>query len=203
MLINGTVVWAVWLPVAVAVAIFQVRARTGPWHMLGVLALTTHLFWMASVGFFPMPVGDDPGFSLSRVNLVPFRHFFESFNYLGPRQIIRQHGGNFLLLVPFTLVSPALWPRLRAWKWALAVGVGGSVAIELLQLVANAAVGVDYRSVDIDDVILNGAGALAGYALFLGVRASLGAFGRRRTVPESDSGASGPDGASGPGGAPG
>jgi glycopeptide antibiotics resistance protein len=179
MLIDGTVMWALWLPVAVAVAIFQVRARTGVWHTLGVLALTTHLFWMASAGFFPMPIGEGSGFSISRVNLVPVLHFVESFGYLDSRGIIRQHGGNFLLLVPFTLVGPALWLRLRAWKWALTIGAGGSVVIELLQLLADAAVGANYRSVDVDDVIVNTAGALFGYALFLGVRTAVRAHRRR------------------------
>ena len=195
MLIKGTVVWVAWAPVAVAVAVFQVRARTGFWHTLGVLALTTHLFWMASAGFFPMPIGDSSEFSIGRVNLVPLRHFIESFDYLGSRQIVRQHGGNFLLLVPFTLVGPALWPRLRAWKWALAIGMGGSVMIELLQLVANAAVGANYRSVDIDDVILNTIGALVGYALFLGVRAAVRARRRRKATGGSGGVEAGPGGA--------
>lgn len=186
MLIDGTVMWAVWLPVAVAVGIFQVRAQTGVWHTLGVLALTTHLFWMASAGFFPMPIGDSSGFSVSRVNLIPFRELIRSFGYLSQGQIIRQHGGNLLLLVPFTLIGPGLWPRLRARRWALAIGVGGSVTIELLQLAADAAVGANYRSVDIDDVIVNTAGALIGYALFLGVRRVAWALRRRTPVPGSD-----------------
>jgi len=150
---------------------------------------------MASAGFFPMLIGDSSEFSIGRVNLVPLRHFVESFEYLGSRQIVRQHGGNFLLLVPFTLVGPALWPRLRAWKWALAIGLGGSVVIELLQLVANAAVGANYRSVDIDDVILNTIGALVGYALFLGVRAAVRARRRRRTAGGSSGVGAGPGGA--------
>jgi glycopeptide antibiotics resistance protein len=71
----------------------------------------------------------------------------------------------------FTILLPALWSRLRAWKWALAIGVGASLAVESLQLVFSAIVGFGYRSVDIDDVIVNAVGALVGYALFLGLRA--------------------------------
>ena len=67
--------------------------------------------------------------------------------------------------------------------------------IELLQLVANAAVGVNYRSVDVDDVILNTIGALVGYALFLGVRAAVRARRRRRTAGGSSGVGAGPGGA--------
>lgn len=170
MLISGNYVWLAWPLVAAVVLVLQLKAHRGLWRTLGVLLLATHLVWMASVGFFPMPVGEGQGFSLRSVNLVPLRSLVDSFDHLGTRQLVRQHGGNFLLLVPFTLIGPALWPRLRAWKWALAIGLGGSVAIELLQLVADAAVGAAYRSVDIDDVIVNTIGALFGYGLFLGVR---------------------------------
>ena len=171
MLIDGTVMWVVagcrsrWRSRS-----SRCRARTGVWHTLGVLALTTYLFWMASAGFFPMPIEDSSGFSVSRVNLVPLRDFVASFGYLSPRQIIRQHGGNFLLLVPFTLVGRALWPRFRAWKWALAIGVGGSVI--------DRAAAARWRRRGRRRLPIGGHrrrhrehdGRAVGYALFLGVR---------------------------------
>ncbi|MBN1628287.1 MAG: VanZ family protein [Thermoleophilia bacterium] len=173
LLINGSVMWLVGAAVAVAIVVFQLRARTGLWHTLGVVFLACYACWIASQAFFPLPAWEGFGFSIGRVNLIPLRHFVDSFHHLSAGQIIRQHGGNFLLLVPFTLVGPALWPRLRAWKWALAVGVGGSLTIELVQLVLCVAVDDNYRTVDIDDVIVNTAGALVGYALSLGIRARL------------------------------
>jgi glycopeptide antibiotics resistance protein len=177
--ISGVVMWAVWLPVTAAVMLFQVRARTGVWRTLGVLLLVTYAFWIASAAFFPMPVGRGPESWYGvggGVNLVPLRDLIHSFAHMSRGQIIRQHGGNFLLLVPFTFIGPAVWPRLRAWRWALAIGVGASAGIELLQLGFSALLGGFYRSVDIDDVILNTAGALLGYALFLGARKAARAF---------------------------
>lgn len=168
-MIPGTWVWVAWLPVITVVAFVLVRRRTGLWHILGVLALTTYAFWIASAAFFPISI-DDVGFSRTAVNLVPLREFIRSFEYLSQGQIIRQHGGNLLLLVPFTFLGPALWPRLWGWRWALAIGVGASVLIELGQLAISAFVDYNYRTTDIDDVILNTAGALLGYALFLGAR---------------------------------
>jgi glycopeptide antibiotics resistance protein len=169
--ISGAVMWAVWIPVIVAIVVFQLKGRAGVWHTLGVFLLVTYAFWIASAAFFPMPIERGHGLLWSHsVTVVPFRGLVHSFAHMSQGQIIRQHGGNFLLLVPFTLIGPALSPRLRAWRWALAIGVGASAGIELLQLGFSALRGGFYRSVDINDVILNTAGALLGYAVFLGVR---------------------------------
>jgi len=181
--ISGAWMWVVWTPIIVVVALLQVRRRAPWWHTLGVLALITYAFWIASAAFFPIPTEHGPGLSMSAVNLVPFRQLVRSFGYLSQGQIIRQHGGNFLLLVPFTLLVPSLWPRLRAWRWALAIGVGASAAIELLQLAISVLVGQSFRSTDIDDVILNTAGALFGYALFVGARGVLHALRREASEP--------------------
>jgi glycopeptide antibiotics resistance protein len=84
--------------------------------------------------------------------------------------VVRQLGGNLLLFAPFTFLLPAFWARYRSWRAALALGVCGSVFIESVQLLLSLAVGHPYRSVDVDDVILNTAGAALGYVLWLMVR---------------------------------
>jgi glycopeptide antibiotics resistance protein len=55
------------------------------------------------------------------------------------------------------------------------------VSIELLQLALCALLQDPYRSVDIDDVIVNTVGALLGYALFVGGRGLLRR--KRRSSP--------------------
>jgi len=171
-MIHGYVAWLAWPPLAALVIYLAARRRVGLWYALGVLALVTYALWIVSVAFFPMPAERSPGpWHWWGVSLVPFCNLVDSFEHLSPRALLHQHGGNFLLLVPFTLVGPVLWPRLRAWKMALAIGLGASAVIELLQFCLSLIVGGFYRLVDIDDVILNTAGALAGYGLFVGGRA--------------------------------
>ncbi len=187
MIVDGTVMWAAWLPVAALVLWLEIRRRAGVWHTLGILALTTYAFWIASVAFFPMPVGIPPipgdgRVGWLRLNLAPFREVSRTFHHQSWHQIVRVFGGNLLLLVPFTLLGPALWPRLRAWRWALAMGVGLSASIELLQLALCALVQDPYRSVDIDDVIVNTVGALLGYTLFVGGRRLLRRWSVRRRL---------------------
>jgi glycopeptide antibiotics resistance protein len=180
--VYGQVVWYALPLIAVSVAFFGIRRHRSVWHILGVLALASYALWIASEAFFPfyMTSGDDPLRNLyqeqfgSMVNLVPLRSFIDSFGQLEPWELVRQHGGNLLLLTPFTFFGPALWPRLGKWWRALLLALSMSLTIELVQLLLNHMVSA-FRSVDIDDVIINTAGAMIGYGLF-----ALWRWGRRR-----------------------
>lgn len=154
--------------------------------MLAAVALATYAWWICSVAFFPMPACEtvaamSPGelHALSWVNWVPIRELVHNIPRLPTSQIVREFGGNVLLFVPFTLFGPLVWRRLRDWRWPLAAGLGGSVAIEVIQLVLSGLVGYPYRQTDIDDVILNTFGAFMGYAVFLVVSRSVRAVARR------------------------
>ena len=63
------------------------------------------------------------------------------------------------------------------------MGVGGSLAIELTQLALRVVIHPPYRSVDVDDVILNTAGALLGYGVYVVGR---GLLSRRRAARQAD-----------------
>jgi glycopeptide antibiotics resistance protein len=170
---SGIVVFA-W-PVAAALVVFwQVRRHASVPQVLGAVALATYALWICSVTFFPIPLlsaetSPGAGDLVGRpwVNLIPVRDLLNTLPRLTAGQIVREFGGNLLLLVPFTLFAPMLWPRLRSWWWPLAAGLGGSLAIELIQLGLSLAVGYPYRQADVDDVIINTAGAFLGYAVFV------------------------------------
>jgi glycopeptide antibiotics resistance protein len=167
--IQGSVVWLTWPVVAGLVVSREVRQHAGLWHALGVLALATYAVWIASVAFFPMPLLPNDHFmeEWGFLNLVPLRSLVDSFSNPETREVIRLNGGNFFLLVPYSLVGPLLWPSLRRWWKALVLGLGISLTIELVQFILGKVVGDYYRSVDIDDVILDTAGALFGYGLYV------------------------------------
>jgi glycopeptide antibiotics resistance protein len=74
--------------------------------------------------------------------------------------------GNFLLLAPFGIYGPALWRGLRSVPAILAAGALVSIAIELGQLGLSEVYGFPIRIADVDDVILNTAGVLLGYAIW-------------------------------------
>lgn len=68
---------------------------------------------------------------------------------------------NIVMFVPFGLLTPMLWPRLDSVRRLAAYAAAASSAIELTQLVLGLTVG-SRRTVDINDLIANTAGALAG-----------------------------------------
>lgn len=65
--------------------------------------------------------------------------------------------GNAGMFVPSGILLPVLYPRLRSLLKTLAAGMGISFCIELMQL------SFSVRATDIDDLILNAAGAAVGY----------------------------------------
>lgn len=108
-------------------------------------------------------------------NFVLFRTFriyvanLESPFWLG--QLV----GNLLLLLPVGLLAPIALPALNGWLRIFLLAFVLSLAIEVAQL------GIPNRSADVDDVILNVAGAMLGYAIF-----SLLRLGSRRPSPVAD-----------------
>jgi glycopeptide antibiotics resistance protein len=90
-----------------------------------------------------------------RVNLEPFL-MFKQFR-LSSKQVI----GNAVMLLPLGIYIPLLFPRLPGFFRVFIICLLVSILIELMQLITS------YRSTDIDDVILNTSGAIAGYIIFI------------------------------------
>ena len=89
------------------------------------------------------------------VNLEPFL-MFKQFK-ISSKQVI----GNSVMLLPLGIFIPLLFRRLTGLLPVFFICLLASVSIELMQLITS------YRSTDIDDVILNTAGAVAGYIIYL------------------------------------
>ncbi|MFH7594602.1 VanZ family protein [Streptomyces racemochromogenes] len=90
------------------------------------------------------------------------------------REAAEQLGGNVLLGVPFGVLLPVLLPQARG---LLRVAAVTAVVMTLVELIQGAL--VTGRAFDVDDVILNTAGALLGY-LLLGRRMGRAVHPRRR-----------------------
>jgi glycopeptide antibiotics resistance protein len=127
-----------------------------------------YLLYVTSLIVFPIPLPGnfgtrDSAFHIfTRVNLVPFA--FGGLFDGAPTVIFENLVGNILLTMPFGFGINFL-TRLPARRipWvALAVGL----SLELNQLVVSLLIGIGYRGIDINDVILNAVGVLIGYGLF-------------------------------------
>ncbi len=74
--------------------------------------------------------------------------------------------GNLAAFVPLGLLLPMITGK-RSLLTVFLVGLALSMAIEAGQLAVSIALGFAYRTADIDDVIVNVAGAVLGYLLFV------------------------------------
>ncbi len=99
-------------------------------------------------------VPPDPGVQTT-INLVPLVGLVQRLSSFDQEITLINVVGNIALFLP--IGAAIVWRFGRRIRDALAVGIVLSLAVELLQLALN-----NGRSVDIDDVIVNGLGTLFG-----------------------------------------
>ena len=124
---------------------------------------------LARLTLQPSPTSE----ALTHSNLYPGRSLKAYLDQPELRDAVRQIGGNILLGIPFGVLVPVVAPRTRGILRVLLL----TAAVMLLVEFAQGAL-VTGRAFDIDDVILNTAGALVGY-LLLGRRLSRAVHARR------------------------
>ena len=96
-----------------------------------------------------------------QINAVPMIHLLE---YDTKRELLLNLIGNCAMFIPSGIIFPLLDRKVTNFPKTVLSGAALSLAIELLQLPAA-------RTSDIDDLILNTAGAAVGGAIFFAVRA--------------------------------
>jgi glycopeptide antibiotics resistance protein len=84
-----------------------------------------------------------------QLNLIPFSNKIDIVECLQ----------NILLFIPFGNLLPLLWKKYDKIIYILVLGFSFSMFIEITQL-------LNYRSTDIDDLILNTIGGLIGYGIY-------------------------------------
>ena len=77
---------------------------------------------------------------------------------------LRSFAANIVMFVPFGVLVPLLWPAADSWRRMLVRALLTSATIEVVQLVLDLTIG-GKRTVDVNDLISNGIGALLGLAL--------------------------------------
>jgi hypothetical protein len=102
------------------------------------------------------------------ISLTPFANIAAELKG-GPLYAAANVGGNILIFTPLGFFLPLLWRQFRRlWK-AVLFGATVSLAVECSQLFL-------IRGTDIDDLILNTAGAALGYGIFALLNKTAGGF---------------------------
>lgn len=130
-----------------------------------------------SVTLFPFPVGfnSDIGNVYRSINVIPLKSIIDNISQIGTAYdgdvrfmiglIVRNVGGNILLLMPLGFLAPLLWDKYKQFEHILLLGFVFSISIEFLQLLESLAGGWE-RITDIDDVICNVLGVSIGYFIY-------------------------------------
>lgn len=100
-------------------------------------------------------------------NFIPFNSIQEILmNSVAPSVAIKQLLGNILMCIPLGFFIPLLSKTYKFYVVTL-IGLGFSIAIEIIQLAENLFINYRYRVVDIDDIMLNVFGVILGYISFV------------------------------------
>ena len=148
--------------------------RDGWWRLLVRVALAIYAAVLIGLVFFPLPLppwvvpGFDQGpglgpWPLPWANVTPFATIGPAI-HLGPDwPQFWTLLGNVAAFVPLGVFVGLSRPDRRSWRRVFVVGLAATVAIESTQLGLSLVMGYPFRTADIDDVIVNVAGALLGY----------------------------------------
>jgi len=168
---------ALWILTRVCVSIRRgCCSRKREWQLLLVYVC---IVVVARFTFFPFsrvdgviqPLLFDPVKAFPpRINLLPVVYLFD---YPVFREALINFIGNTAMFIPLGIVWPVAFRKLDTHGKIIAAGAGTSLLIEILQLP------FFDRVSDIDDLLLNTLGYLAGYGIYLLVRAIKRASKRR------------------------
>lgn len=96
-----------------------------------------------------------------RVNLIPFVNLMD---YGSKSDLLINLIGNFTMFIPSGIMLPLLYKNINSLKKVVLTGGAISLGIEILQLP------FAVRASDVDDLILNTAGCLAGFGIYTFIR---------------------------------
>jgi glycopeptide antibiotics resistance protein len=138
---------------------------------VGLAMLSVYGASLIALTLFPIPVSTGYREFLSGIDATP-RHNITPFETLratasaGRSVFLYQVGGNAIVLAPLPIFVASLWPQRGDLRSILAIGLGVTTSIELAQLSISEYLGVEYKSFDIDDVVLNMLGVLIGWTVW-------------------------------------
>ena len=139
------------------------KKETRIWRRTGAILLVLYLALLVYLLLFSRAFGRNPGFSSYRYNLVPFREivrFYTYWKHVGFISAFLNLVGNLAGFIPFGILVPAVIRPMRSWTRTVKAGFFLTLILEVFQLILKAGI------FDVDDILLNTAGALVGYQIF-------------------------------------
>ncbi len=154
-----------------ALMVSHTRRKEINWyHEAGLLLFAAFIAGLASQTVIPSTVSSPDG-RVHETWLIPFRFICYTYEDLFVRHscysLLINFTGNVVMFMPFGFFPPLLWRA--SGRKAIAAGFFASLFIEITQLFLP-------RSTDIDDLILNTAGAALGFLIYRLLHRRFGGF---------------------------
>lgn len=125
-----------------------------------------YLTAVAAITLFPIIVDPLIPATDKIYNFIPFSTIWELLSDNSDMEtIFLQIGGNIIMCIPFGTAIPFII-RHKKWYYYLLIGLAFPILIELTQLLISVSINSYYRTIDIDDVILNFLGIMIGYGIY-------------------------------------
>ena len=169
---QGSSLYVFTIPIIAYIIWRCARERESFVHLLMWIAFSVYVTELLSRTFFPLPV-DAAYIALERANaygshnLIPFRTIAAMLAHPVPGVAFMQVFGNLVLFLPFGYFLPLLFSRFSGFRRAMTTLLALVLTVEIGQLLLSVLVyGYTYKSFDVDDILLNLTGALAGYWIY-------------------------------------
>lgn len=147
--------------------LISVFLKVNPKKIIISCIFIVYLTAVAVITLFPILIDEKVEYfgNSTWYNIIPFKTITQTLQYGITTTAIVQIFGNILMSVPFG-VFVMLFLRNPKWLKMLLFALLLTVGIELSQMIIGLAINNMYRTVDIDDIILNVIGTYLGYGIY-------------------------------------
>ena len=171
-MLNFAVIGVILIPLYFIILFVNIKKKKTFFEHLIFTTFYVYISLIIKVTLFQIPIDESFLNSLRSMgshyslNVMPFKSIYGFYLEGNPKVFLTQVGGNILMFIPFGTYLPLITRKSSSFGRTLAFTVWLSVAIELAQAVISLLIEFNYRSVDIDDVILNLMGGMLGYVFY-------------------------------------
>lgn len=147
--------------------LISVFLKVNPKKIIISCIFIAYLTAVAVITLFPILIDEKVQYfgNSTWYNIIPFKTITETLQYGISTTAIVQIFGNIFMSVPFGIFV-MLFVRNPKWWKMLLFALLLTVGVELSQLIIGLAINNMYRTVDIDDIILNVIGTYLGYGIY-------------------------------------
>lgn len=147
--------------------LISVFLKVNPKKIIISCIFIVYLTAVAVITLFPILIDEKVEYfgNSTWYNIIPFKTITQTLQYGISTTAIVQIFGNIFMSVPFG-VFVMLFLRNPKWWKMLLFALLLTVGIELSQMIIGLAINNMYRTVDIDDIILNVIGTYLGYGIY-------------------------------------